>query len=160
MISLCWVVFVSRGGADQVDSEQFWLWNLRNLIVEAQVVTMPTPTTWPEELLDPNTSAVTHPDIAALDVENGKWFSCNFCRNPKDPTEHKYVCRTPFSNEFLNARGHFESKSHKDNKHAAEKKPPLKSLFAAAGPSTQAASAPDASASGDMPACKPKPTLP
>ena len=117
---------------------------------------MTMPTHWPEELYDPNTSTVKHPDIAALDVEHGRWFQSKCCKNPKDPAENKFVCRTAFSTEFLVARGHFESKSHKDNETAAEKKPPMKALFAAAGPSTQTTSAPDVSDSAPNLPCRAK----
>ena len=94
-------------------------------------------------------------------LSTGDGSSASVAKTQKDPAENKFVCRTAFSTEFLVARGHFESKSHKDNKTAAEKKSPMKALFAAAGPSTQTTSAPDVSAApGDLPTLSPKPTLP
>ena len=115
------------------------------------------PKLWSEGLYDPNTSTIKHPDIVALDVEHGKWFQCKWCKNPKDLAENKFVCRTPFSTEFLVARGHFESKLHKDNKAAAEKKPGLKALFATASSSVETSSAPEVV---DVPAISPKPPMP
>ena len=117
-------------------------------------------THWPEDPYDPDTSTVKHADIAGLDVEHGKWFQCKFCKKSKDPAENKFVCRTAFGTEFLAARGHLESKSHEQNKAAAQKKPALmKAMLAAtAGPSTNA---PDVSAApGDLPIVSPKATLP
>ena len=63
------------------------------------------PKLWSEDLYDPNTSTIKHPDIVALDVEHGKWFQCKWCKNPKDLAENKFVCRTPFSTEFPRSEG-------------------------------------------------------
>ncbi len=40
--------------------------------------------TLPEELYDYVKGVVVHADIASLDLEEGRWFKCKFCKNAKD----------------------------------------------------------------------------
>ena len=42
------------------------------------------PSKWPEEIYDYDAKEVKHPDIESLDLDEGKWFKCKFCKNPKD----------------------------------------------------------------------------
>ena len=42
------------------------------------------PGKWPEDIFNYATNTVVHPDIEALDVEEGRWFKCKFCKNPKE----------------------------------------------------------------------------
>ena len=35
------------------------------------------PDKWPDDI-------TAHEDIESLDLVNGKWFKCKFCKNPKD----------------------------------------------------------------------------
>ena len=46
------------------------------------------PNKWPEDIYNYNTATIVHDDIEALDFEEGKWFKCKFCKNPKDVGRH------------------------------------------------------------------------
>ena len=48
------------------------------------------PTSWPDDLYGYNAKQIVHLDIAALDLDNGKWFKRTYCKNPKDP-EGKFL---------------------------------------------------------------------
>ena len=49
-----------------------------------------------KELYDYNAKAVMHPDIAELDLEEGKWFRCKHCTTSRDPHDKsKFTCK-PF----------------------------------------------------------------
>ena len=88
------------------------------------------PEKWPEDVYNYTTNTVVHEDIASLDLEDGKFFKCKFCKNPRD-AENKFCCRTPFSAVQITGKsGHMESKTHKENKDAAQKKPQLKAFVA------------------------------
>ena len=41
------------------------------------------PTSWPAELYDYTAWKVVHKDILGLDLQEGKWFKCKFCKNRK-----------------------------------------------------------------------------
>lgn len=95
------------------------------------------PQVWPEEVYDYLTTAPRHPDIADLDLEEGKWFQCKYCKNPRD-VNGKFNCRTAFSAEqIMGKRGHVESNLHKEKKALASQVATpggLASLFKAAPP--------------------------
>ena len=42
------------------------------------------PGKWPEELYDYGKSEATHDDIESLDIKEGKWCKCKYCKNQKD----------------------------------------------------------------------------
>ena len=68
------------------------------------------------DVYDYDSEQVTHPDIHSLDLEEGKWFKCRFCDNPRD-TSGKFICRPSAAVEITGvSRGHMQNKSHKDNK--------------------------------------------
>lgn len=82
-----------------------------------------------------------------LPLEEGKWFICKFCRNPKD-TEGKFGCRTPFSSEQITSvrAGHCAGKAHKEKKAAQT---PITALLAPKNESSGSASV--------QPAAEPEP---
>ena len=101
------------------------------------------PTSWPDDLYEYNAKQIVHLDIAALDLDNGKWFKCTYCKNPKHP-EGKFWCRTPFSAELVTGRqGHLKSKSHEEKRAQAQAQTPKAGLasFFAAGTAVNAADA-------------------
>ena len=74
------------------------------------------PTTWPSELYDYDNNLIVHEGLEALDMEQGKWFRCRLCKNPKG-SDGKFSIQTAFSAEQItSARGHMENKTHKDKK--------------------------------------------
>ena len=139
---------------------------------------------WSEEVYDYDDKKIMHSDLLALDLEEGRWFSCRYCQNSKD-ANGRYLCRTPFSKEEMTSvrAGHFEKRSHKDRKQEAAKSgqspsPSLQSIFqkkdagapgeAVAAPSAVATAAPAAAAAacaasfpdGSQDAPPPKKVLP
>ena len=42
------------------------------------------PPGWAEDVSNYETKSLVHEDIEAIDLEEGKWFKCKFCKNPKD----------------------------------------------------------------------------
>ena len=103
-------------------------------------------------------------DLESVDVANGLWFSCKFCKNAKDK-DGKYYCRSgnPFSPELVTGKaGHFENRTHKERKKAAITSPAdspvpavLQLLAAAPAPALLPApgepSATEASAPSELP---------
>ena len=74
------------------------------------------PKQWPSCVYDYEMKQVTHPDIHSLDLEEGKWFKCRLCDNPRD-TSGKFICRPFAAVEITGAsRGHVQNKNHKDHK--------------------------------------------
>ena len=71
------------------------------------------PTKWPDSIYNYEQDRIAHEDLAAVDIEAGKWFLFKYCTNPRDP-EGKFACRTPFSSEeIVSARaGHCQKKIH------------------------------------------------
>ena len=42
------------------------------------------PKGWAEDVYNYETKSLVHEDIEAIDLEEGKWFTCKLCKNPKD----------------------------------------------------------------------------
>ena len=42
------------------------------------------PSKWAEDVYNYEAASLVHEDIEAIDLEEGKWFKCKFCKNPKD----------------------------------------------------------------------------
>jgi len=49
------------------------------------------PTQWSADLYDYDLEKITHPDIKALDLEEGERFECKCCSNPK-VADGKFSC--------------------------------------------------------------------
>ena len=42
------------------------------------------PSKWAEDVYNYEAASLVHEDIEAIDLEEGKWFKCKFCKKPKD----------------------------------------------------------------------------
>ena len=42
------------------------------------------PDKWPDQIYDYDKKAIAHPDIDDLDLADGRWWKCKFCKNTKD----------------------------------------------------------------------------
>ena len=76
------------------------------------------PMQWPDCIFNHQEDKITHEDIKSIDKEEGLWFQCRFCDNPKDK-DGKFFCRSgnPWSAELLTGcNGHLKNRTHKARK--------------------------------------------